>query len=104
MSVSLRLRIRKKTDPCNGIAAEEFLILRFENYYEGSLKVKEGRFLTTKKEKEFHGYGIKSIRYTVNKYDGAVSIDTKENWFDLKILIPMKKLHLTECRTDNGVQ
>ena len=54
-------------------------------------KVKEGRFLTTKKEKEFHGYGIKSIRYTVNKYDGAVSIDTKENWFDLKILIPMKK-------------
>lgn len=31
------------------------------------------------------------IRYTVNKYDGAVSIDTKENWFDLKILIPMKK-------------
>ena len=67
---------------------KNFLILR---YYEGSLKVKEGRFLTTKKEKEFHGYGIKSIRYTVNKYDGAVSIDTKENWFDLKILIPMKK-------------
>ena len=65
------------------------LILRFENYYEGDLKVKEGRFLTTKKEKELHGYGIKSIRYTVNKYDGAVSIDTKENWFDLKILIPM---------------
>ena len=56
-----------------------------------SCEVKEGRFLTTKKEKEFHGYGIKSIRYTVNKYDGAVSIDTKENWFDLKILIPMKK-------------
>lgn len=70
---------------------KNFLILRFENYYEGSLKMKEGRFLTTKKEKEFHGYGIKSIRYTVNKYDGAVSIDTKENWFDLKILIPIKK-------------
>lgn len=80
------------------------MILRFENYYEGSLKVKEGRFLTTKKEKEFHGYGIKSIRYTVNKYDGAVSIDTKESWFDLKILIPMKKLHLTKCRTDNCVK
>lgn len=70
---------------------KNFLILRFENYYEGNLKVKEGRFLTTKKEKEFHGYGIKSIRYTVNKYDGAVSIDTKENWFDLKILIPIAR-------------
>ena len=84
-------RSGKAADPCDCVPAEEFLILRFENYYEGSLKVKEGRFLTTKKEKEFHGYGIKSIRYTVNKYDGAVSIDTKENWFDLKILIPMKK-------------
>ena len=47
-----------------------------------------GAFITTKRDKEFHGYGLKSIRYTVNKYDGAVSIDTKENWFDLKILIP----------------
>ena len=71
---------------------KNFLILRFENYYEGDLKMKEGRLLTTKKEKDFHGYGIKSIRYTVNKYDGAVSIDTKENWFELKILIPMKNV------------
>ena len=28
---------------------------------------------------------------TVNKYEGAVSIDTKDHWFDLKILIPMKE-------------
>ena len=42
------------------------------------------------KEKAFHGYGIKSIRYTVNKYDGAVDIDTENQWFNLKILIPMK--------------
>lgn len=70
---------------------KNFLILRFENYYEGDLKMKEGSLLTTKREKNFHGYGIKSIRYTVNKYDGAVSIDAKENWFELKVLIPIKK-------------
>lgn len=71
------------------IQQRNFLMMRFENYYEGSLDVKEGRFATTKKEKQFHGYGIKSIRYTVNKYGGAVDIDTKNNWFDLKILIPI---------------
>lgn len=65
------------------------LMIRVENYYEGELKAKEGIFATTKKEKQFHGYGLKSIRYTANKYDGAVDIDTKGNWFDLKILIPM---------------
>ena len=26
-----------------------------------------------------------------HKYGGAVTIDTKENWFDLKILIPIKE-------------
>ena len=57
---------------------------------EGNLEYQEGKLVTTKKEKEYHGYGLKSIRYTVNKYDGAVSIDTNGNWFDLKILIPMR--------------
>ncbi len=70
---------------------KNFLILRFENYYEEALQYKEGTLVTTKKDKEYHGYGLKSIRYTVNKYDGAVSIDTNKNWFDLKILIPMKQ-------------
>lgn len=70
---------------------KNFLILRFENYYEEALQYKEGKLVTTKKDKEYHGYGLKSIRYTVNKYDGAVSIDTNKNWFDLKVLIPMKQ-------------
>ena len=69
---------------------KKFLIHRFENYYYEKLQYKEGKLITTKKEKGFHGYGIKSIRYTVNKYDGAVSIDTDNNWFDMKILIPVK--------------
>ena len=68
-----------------------FLILRFENYCEEKLQYQDGNIATTKKDKKYHGYGMKSIRYTVNKYGGAVVIDTKENWFDLKILIPIKE-------------
>ena len=68
-----------------------FLILRFENYCEEEVKYQGEALATTKKDKKYHGYGMKSIRYTVNKYGGAVTIDTKENWFDLKILIPIKE-------------
>ena len=39
---------------------------------------------------------IKSIRYTVNKYDGAVDIDTQDNWFNLKILIPLRISNVLE--------
>lgn len=67
----------------------QFLILRFENYCEETLQYQEGTPVTTKKEKEFHGYGLKSIQYTVNKYEGAVSVNLEDNWFELKVLIPI---------------
>ena len=70
---------------------KQFLILRFENYCEETLQYQEGTPVTTKKEKEFHGYGLKSIKYTVNKYDGAVSMNQEDNWFELKVLIPILK-------------
>ena len=68
---------------------KQFLILRFENYCEETLQYQEGTPVTTKKEKEFHGYGLKNIQYTVNKYEGAVSVNLEDNWFELKVLIPI---------------
>ena len=68
---------------------KEFLLIRFENYYEAKLEIERGHLVSTKEDREFHGYGIKSIRYTVEKYQGAVSISAENNWFDMKILIPL---------------
>ena len=45
---------------------------------------------TTKEDSQFHGYGLKSLRYTVRKYGGEVDINVQDNWFELKILIPME--------------
>ena len=70
---------------------KRFLILRFENYFEGELAQKDGHFLTTKEKNGFHGYGIKSIRYIVEKYEGALTVETRENWFEMKILIPIRQ-------------
>lgn len=68
---------------------KNFVILRFENYFEGELIIQEGTPVTTKKkEAGYHGYGIKSIQHVVNKYGGAVSFGKVDNWFELKILIP----------------
>ncbi|MFA9457694.1 GHKL domain-containing protein [Halalkalibacter sp. AB-rgal2] len=65
-----------------------FLMIRFENYYEGDLKLEGDLPVTTKKDKSYHGYGLKSIRYTVQKYDGVVNVGQRNNWFELKVLIP----------------
>ncbi len=69
----------------------DFLLIKVENYFEGKIKYREGAPVTTKKDKKVHGYGIKSIRYTAEKYEGAVSIHSDNNWFELKVLIPLPK-------------
>ena len=67
-----------------------FLILRFENYFEGELKRKDGVLQTTKEKNGMHGYGLKSIRYIVNKYEGAMTVENHDHWFEMKILIPIR--------------
>ena len=69
---------------------KSFVMIRFENYFKGNLKKEGASFKTTKKNAEDHGYGIKSINYTVEKYDGAVDIKANNKWFEIKILIPIK--------------
>jgi hypothetical protein len=71
-------------------AQKGFLMIRFENYFEGELKLEGDLPATTKDNSYYHGYGLKSIRYAVQKYDGVVNVDHKDNWFELKILIPKK--------------
>ncbi len=68
-----------------------FLIIRFENFYEGELEFNEQFPVTTKENKGLHGYGLKSLRYTVQKYGGEVSVEAKNQWFVLKMLIPHAK-------------
>lgn len=68
-----------------------FLMIRVENYYEERLEIEDGEYRSTKKNKANHGYGIKSIRYTAEKYSGSVSIQAKDNWFCLRVLLPIKE-------------
>ena len=80
----------------SAFSQKNFLIVRFENYCEDNLDFNENLPVTTKKDTQFHGYGLKSLRYTVKKYGGEVDVSTQDNWFDLKILIPMKMEKVNE--------
>ncbi len=72
-------------------AQNSFLMIRIENYYETELTMDDGLPVTTKDDKRFHGYGIKSIRIAVEKYEGTMTIHTENHWFTVRILIPMSE-------------
>jgi hypothetical protein len=67
---------------------KNFVLIQISNYCESDLTMKNGYPVTTKADKGNHGFGLKSIRYTVEKYHGTLNFALKDNWFELKILIP----------------
>lgn len=67
-----------------------FLRIRVENRCREDLKVKGGLLpITTKSDKRFHGYGLKSIFMTAEKYGGSAAVLAENGWFELRILIPL---------------
>ena len=72
------------------IQDKQFIRIRTENYCEENVQFQDGIPITTKKDKRFHGYGMKSMKKIIEKYGGSVMAGKTDNWFELKILIPMK--------------
>ena len=92
-AIECELKIKdyaKRMIHVDAFSEKSFLIIRFENYYEGEIRFEKGLPVTSKKEQSMHGYGLKSLRYTVHKYNGEVQIDAQDNWFSLRILIPLE--------------
>ncbi len=66
-----------------------FVFIKIENYCEEEIQKDEHRLIrTTKADRQKHGYGLRSIIASVEKYGGAVDFGQQNNWFTLKILIP----------------
>lgn len=66
-----------------------FLSIHEENYFEGELKKTADGFETTKKDKEHHGFGLKSIRMITENYHGNMSVTAEDGIFNINILIPL---------------
>lgn len=60
-----------------------FVMLRFENYSEAEVPLGPDGLPAG-------GYGIRSIRATAQKYGGTVTVHHEDNWFTLRILIPIR--------------
>ena len=70
-------------------AQKGFLLILAENYYEGEAGQAETQPETTKKNKSLHGFGLKSMQKMAEKYNGKMTVGIYENWFEVRILIPL---------------
>ncbi|MCD8013121.1 MAG: GHKL domain-containing protein [Lachnospiraceae bacterium] len=66
----------------------QMLCLRFSNSCLEAPKEQDGQLLSTKKDSEMHGFGIRSMRRVAEKYDGSLTCKMDNDQFVLDILIP----------------
>lgn len=81
-------------------ATNQLLLIHIENPYEGHLIFEDGIPVTTKSDKDYHGYGMRSMRYLVKKYGGDLSITTEDMLFQLNIMIPIPNASASAAPTN----
>lgn len=64
-----------------------FLSIQVENYFSGQLTFSGDLPDTTKANQQYHGLGMKSMRYIVEKYDGNLSVVVHDEIFTLNIFL-----------------
>lgn len=69
-------------------AKQQFLIINIMNPVKEKPHFEDNLPVTTKKDKGYHGYGLKSIRHTVKHYGGFLTVNAADGFFSLKILFP----------------
>ena len=63
------------------------LMIDIANPYKGNLRTHNGIIQTTKQDQSNHGYGLKSVKATVEKYKGTVNITHDKEVFRVQVVI-----------------
>ena len=68
------------------------LIIKVENGYGHDLKREDGKLLTTKSNRAFHGWGLKSVQTAADRYDGTISTDDKDGIFQSVVTLSFQAI------------
>ncbi len=62
--------------------------IHMDNRFTGELEYNEGMPVTTKEDKNEHGFGLRSIKHIVKKYGGQMTVSSSGGVFRLNITLP----------------
>ncbi len=78
----------KRTISLNVTYGKGLSSIDIRNYYVGEIKIEDDENVTSKKDSFAHGFGTKSIKGIVEKYNGDYSRETDKDIYIVKIVIP----------------
>lgn len=78
---------------CIGVtvqSAGDMLFIHVENYFSGEIELENG-LPVTRKDRDYHGFGMKSMERIAYKYGGEISVVAAEEKFNLDVILPIPK-------------
>ena len=72
-------------------ADDGFLSILLKNTIDKSVLDANSELRTTKKEKAYHGFGVKNIKRIIDKYNGFIDYYEEDGYFVCDIMLPVKK-------------
>lgn len=79
----------KRCIALNVFERKNLVCIRVENYCPMERDIAHGLPATTKDDSDHHGFGMKSIQYIAQKYNGTLHISTDNDLFVLSVLLPV---------------
>ena len=83
------LPVEKRIISLIGYARQDVMGIHIENYCEDELEFRNGLPVSTKGDDNYHGFGMKSIQYVVEKYGGNLVANLEEKIFSVDIIFPV---------------
>lgn len=62
-------------------------LIHIENYFEGQVTFVDGLPSTSKEDKRYHGYGIRSMKLIAEKYGGGLNVTIDNDLFSLDVVV-----------------
>jgi len=70
---------------------KETLFIHIENTFDGKIKTENNRIITTNRDREKHGYGLKNVKHIIAKYDGTLVVNYTKEIFSVDIILYISK-------------
>ena len=87
-------KIKEKDKRIISITAKRrgnIIFIEEDNYFVGELEFQDGLPVTIKEDKNYHGFGTRSLRMIVRKYGGEMTATSENNIFHLSIILTDNK-------------
>ena len=81
---------------------QSFLMLQIVNPMCGEVKFEDGLPLTTKAKNGYHGYGMKSMLHTIQKYEGHLTTEVKNGCFYFNVMLPLERVSNKKYKRHKG--